>query len=483
MELVEGQPLRALIAPGGLPLDQFVEIADSLADALGAAHARSVLHRDLKPENIMITPSGRVKMLDFGLAKFYQGPAAAPISDTRPNLTAAGAWIGTAPYMSPEQASSEAVDHRSDIFSLGIVFHELLTGLQPFRGRTVTHVLSAILRDDPPPIRDVRGDLPDALLEIIARCLAKRPEERFASASELRQRLLQLRRQIGQPSGSADAQPLFGAATPAPAAPARRSTAASAAAAPAIWRAFDSRWLLTSLLAAVWAINWIETTAEESWVRRTAGWVGYDFAEAFTWFEGGLSFDRHDLAGTAAVYLGSIAYFFVPVLLFALTLAALVPRAQRDGYRVFVFAIAVTYALTVPFYLLLPVPERWAHPESHAMLLSDLWSVRLIETIRPISGLDNCFPSFHVSGSVVVVIVWYLFRLPFRHSIACLGAAVCLSTFVLGIHWIADIAAGAALAPVSVRTALSMNAHVRARLSGSGIASDPNATLARQEAL
>ena len=141
-----------------------------------------------------------------------------------------------------------------------------------------------------------------------------------------------------------------------------------------------------------------------------------------------------------------------------MTLAALLPRATLDGYRIFVLSIAVTYAVSLPFFVLLPVPERWAFPDSQAVLLSDLWSARLIETIRPISGLDNCFPSFHVSGTFDLVFVWYVLRLRFRHAIALLGAAVALSTILLGIHWLADVVAGVALAIVSVRVATRLNA-------------------------
>jgi membrane-associated phospholipid phosphatase len=145
-----------------------------------------------------------------------------------------------------------------------------------------------------------------------------------------------------------------------------------------------------------------------------------------------------------------------------LTLAALVPRPARDGYRIFAFAITTCYVLSLPFFLLLPVPERWALPDSQAILLSDLWTATLIETIRPISGLDNSFPSFHVSATFALVFVWYVLRLRYRHAIASLGAAVALSTFLLGIHWIADIVAGLGLALVSVRAALWMNDRVRA---------------------
>jgi membrane-associated phospholipid phosphatase len=232
-----------------------------------------------------------------------------------------------------------------------------------------------------------------------------------------------------------------------------------------LWKILDSRWGITGIIAGLWLVNWIETNAEDLWSVRTGAWLGYDFAAAFSWFERGLSFDRHDLAGGVAVYLGSIAYFALPVVLLALTLVCLVPRPTRDAYRVFAFAILVCYGLSLPFYLFLPIPERWAYPESHAILLSDLWSAKLIEAIRPISGVDNCFPSFHVSGTFATVFVWFVFRLRFRYSIGFLGGTVALSTMLLGIHWLADIIAGFALAVVGVRIALWMNERVHAQLT------------------
>lgn len=110
--------------------------------------------------------------------------------------------------------------------------------------------------------------------------------------------------------------------------------------------------------------------------------------------------------------------------------------------------------------MLLPIPERWALPDSHAVLPSDLWSTALIETVRPISGLDNCFPSFHVAGTFDAVLVWYLLRLRYRHAIGFLGGAVPISTVLLGIHWVADVVAGLALAAVSVRATIWINARI-----------------------
>jgi hypothetical protein len=473
MELVEGQSLRDMIRPSGMSAGRFLEIAVSLADAIGSAHARGVLHRDLKPENIMITNSGWVKVLDFGLAKFHTDETRIGSADThlKTDLSVDGVAMGTVPYMSPEQAEGLVTDHRSDIFSLGVVFHEMLTGSRPFQGKTTAQLLSSILRDEPPALESQRRDLPADFGDLLRRCLRKQPDGRFPSASELLTCLRQLRRQVDQlattePARLAAPHVTTSVAWRTPASDAAWTEDADEGAGAAVWRrALNTRWGITAIILALWTFNWIETNAEELWTDRRGSWIGYEFAAAFNWFERGLSFERHDLAGPAAVYLGSVAYFFLPALLLGLTLVALLPRRSVDGYRVFAFAILICYGASLPFYLLLPVPERWAYPDSQAILLSDLWSSRLIETIRPISGLDNCFPSFHVSGTMALVLVWYVLRLRFRHVVACLGAAVVISTFLLGIHWIADIVAGLALAIVAVGVALWMNGRVRARLA------------------
>jgi membrane-associated phospholipid phosphatase len=388
----------------------------------------------------MITSSGRVKVLDFGLAKFHSNVTVGEAA-TRSGITAEGMAIGTAPYMSPEQASGDSIDHRSDVFSLGAVFHEMLTGHQPFKGRSVAQVLAAILRDDPPALTDSRPDAPPALGDIVRRCLRKPPEERYASAVELHEALTSVARR-GSTSMS---WPATSSRTDAAIGQGEQFEV--------VGRLFSTKWGLTLVLVLLGVINWIETNAEELWSVRRGSWLGYDVAAAFRWFEGAISFDRHDLAGPAAVYLGSIAYFFVPLVLVTATLVALVPRRDITGYRQFVIAITICYLVSLPFYLLLPIPERWAFPDSQAILLSDLWSARLIETIRPISGLDNCFPSFHVSGTVALVLTWYAQRLRYRHAVAFLGAAVVISTLLLGIHWLADIVAGLGLGLIAVRVA------------------------------
>jgi len=182
MQLVEGESLDRLIPRGGMAVDRILEIASAIAGSLAAAHDKGIVHRDLKPANVMITGDGRVKVLDFGLAK---SAAATPDERLDPDVTTqlqtrTGAVMGTMPYMSPEQVAGRAVDHRSDIFSLGVMLYELATGERPFQGGSSAELASAILRDPPPPLSPRRAGLPEGLMRIITRCLEKEPDARFS---------------------------------------------------------------------------------------------------------------------------------------------------------------------------------------------------------------------------------------------------------------------------------------------------------------
>ncbi len=188
MELVRGRTLSAILPADGMPLPRFFEIAIPLVDGVAAAHQRGITHRDLKPSNVMVTEEGQVKVLDFGLAKFNQELTDPKLSEFR-TATKEGFIIGTLGYLSPEQAESKAVDHRADIFSLGVVFYEMLTGRLPFRGDSPASVVSSILRDRPPLLSDVSADIPRDLGRIVKRCLEKDPGRRFQSALDLRNEL------------------------------------------------------------------------------------------------------------------------------------------------------------------------------------------------------------------------------------------------------------------------------------------------------
>ena len=203
MEWVEGESLDHTLPPSGLALPKVFDIGIALADALGAAHERGIIHRDLKPANVIVTKDGRVKVLDFGLAKLLaeQEPAPSAPDATATvakgeTLTAAGTIMGTMPYMSPEQIGGEALDARSDIFSLGVVLYELATGRRPFAGKNPAETASAILRDAPRPLAESRQDAPRQLVRIVDHCLQKDPDARFQTAKDVRNELRALRQEV-----------------------------------------------------------------------------------------------------------------------------------------------------------------------------------------------------------------------------------------------------------------------------------------------
>lgn len=196
MELVEGQTLDTLIPATGLPLSRFLELALPLADALTAAHQKQITHRDLKPANVMVAADDRVKVLDFGLARVAAALPAETVEATRAVLTGEGTIVGTMPYMSPEQIEGRHVDHRTDLFSLGVMFHEMLTGSRPFTGPSSPQLMSSILRDVPESVSSLRTDVPEALSRLIHRCLEKRPDDRVQTARDVYNELKHAQRQL-----------------------------------------------------------------------------------------------------------------------------------------------------------------------------------------------------------------------------------------------------------------------------------------------
>ena len=195
MELVRGKTLAELLPKNGFSLAKFFDLATPLADAVSAAHDEGITHRDLKPDNVMLSDDGRIKVLDFGLAK-TAGGFSSETGDSElatKAKTREGAIIGTVHYMSPEQAVGKAVELRSDIFSLAIVFYEMLTGRRPFEGDTPAEVLSSIIKDTPSPVKELREDVPRELSKMIARCLAKDPRRRLQTALDVRNDLEELK--------------------------------------------------------------------------------------------------------------------------------------------------------------------------------------------------------------------------------------------------------------------------------------------------
>ncbi len=207
MEMVEGRSLREQVADGPLPLKKLLDLAVQIAEGLAKAHAAGIVHRDLKPENVMVSRDGFVKILDFGLAKLAES-SAGELSDL-PTMagpaTRPGTVLGTVGYMSPEQASGHPVDFRSDQFSFGSILYELATGKRAFQKATGVETMSAIIREEPEPLGQVNPRAPAPLRWIVERCLAKDPEERYASTRDLARDLRSIRDHLSETSAAAAA--------------------------------------------------------------------------------------------------------------------------------------------------------------------------------------------------------------------------------------------------------------------------------------
>jgi len=183
MEYIAGTSLDRLITPNGLPLSEALAYATQIATALAAAHAAGIVHRDIKPANVIVTAESQVKILDFGLAKLAEGAASDALTEVRTQhsaLTEAGMVLGTVAYMSPEQASARPVDHRTDIFSLGVMLSEMLTGQRSFQGKSNVEMMHAIINDAAPPL----PNQPPELEDILAKAIAKDPKDRYQHAGD-----------------------------------------------------------------------------------------------------------------------------------------------------------------------------------------------------------------------------------------------------------------------------------------------------------
>jgi hypothetical protein len=205
MELVEGRTVRDLLASGPLPTRRVLDVGTQVAEGLAAAHAAGIVHRDLKPENLILSKDGYVKILDFGLAKLAERGVAAsegPTMSAGAPGTEPGTVMGTVGYMSPEQAAGQPVDFRSDQFSLGSILYEMTTGERAFQRRTSVETLAAILREEPKPIAGLNPAAPAPLRWTIERCLAKEPDERYASTKDLARDLKSVRDHLSEASGA-----------------------------------------------------------------------------------------------------------------------------------------------------------------------------------------------------------------------------------------------------------------------------------------
>ena len=229
MELVDGKTLRELMVTGALPVKRVLNVGAQVAEGLAKAHSAGIVHRDLKPENVMVSKDGFVKILDFGLAKLIEPDAASHGLSAMPTMgqpeTHPGTVLGTVGYMSPEQASGEPLDYRSDQFSLGTILYEMATGTKAFQRKTAAETMSAIIREEPEPAGKLRPDLPPPVRWVIDRCLAKDRDERYASTRDLARDLAGLRDHITEASTGSGAL----AASPARPRPRWMGTAAALA--------------------------------------------------------------------------------------------------------------------------------------------------------------------------------------------------------------------------------------------------------------
>jgi Tol biopolymer transport system component len=255
MELVKGKPLRARLAERSLPIPEILSIGAQIAEGLSAAHALGIVHRDLKPENVMVTEEGRVKILDFGLAKLTEPGGSGAEETHAPTISAAtepGVVMGTVGYMSPEQVLGKPLDFRSDQFALGSILYEMATGRRAFRRGSAPQTQAAIIQDEPEPITGINEKVPAPLRWIVERCLAKEPRRRYASTEDLARDLSTVRDRLSEATGPTRAL----AGPPHPARPRARVVALLASAAVA---------LIVGVLA------WALLRSEASWKNPLAG--------------------------------------------------------------------------------------------------------------------------------------------------------------------------------------------------------------------
>jgi serine/threonine protein kinase len=209
MEYLEGETLAQRLNKGALPLDQALQYAIQMADALDKAHRQGIVHRDLKPGNIMLTKAG-TKLLDFGLAKLGATPAGALAGvsalPTQEGLTAHGTILGTFQYMAPEQLEGKDADARTDIFAFGAVVYEMVTGKKAFDGKSHASLIAAILEHEPPALSAAHVAVPRQLEHVVRRCLAKSPEERWQTASDLHRELKWAAESTGQDASRENAE-------------------------------------------------------------------------------------------------------------------------------------------------------------------------------------------------------------------------------------------------------------------------------------
>ena len=475
MKFVVGRSLEDVLDEGLIPWQEARRILWEAAKALAHAHRREVVHRDIKPGNIMIDEEGRTLLADFGISKALAATT---------KLTATGVVIGTPAYLSPEQAKSLEIDGRTDQYSLGMVAYRMFAGRVAFEGESLHSLLYQQVFEPPPPLADLCPELPSNIVVAIEKALSKKPEDRYPSMDDFASAIWP-ERETGTAGLSTQSEALY--ATP--------PKAGLAVGDPSVGGIEDTETALlpdtdrvdsrtaegkevrgedrvhegagratltklkwTGLLGVVFLVNYVQTAFETCCKRQSTVDLGFDIATALHHIERHFRFVNHDLTNAVAVYGYSVSYFFLlPVL--ALLVAYFAWRKSVRAYRGFVLGIAAAYAISLPFFLFFPVIERWAFPDSGAIMLSDLWTSGLIEAIRPISALDNSFPSFHTSSSIVISLTCFAYALPLRWMTFFLSWTIILATITLGIHWIPDLIAGLAVGVLAVVFGIRIQDH------------------------
>jgi serine/threonine protein kinase/membrane-associated phospholipid phosphatase len=475
MKFVVGRSLDEVLEKGTIPWQEAKRILWEAAQALGHAHRRGVIHRDIKPGNIMIDDEGRTLLADFGISKALAATT---------KLTATGVVVGTPAYLSPEQAKSLEVDGRTDQYSLGMVGYRMFAGRVAFEGESLHSLLYQQVFEAPPPLAEFCPDLPPNIVEAVERALLKDPDDRYPSmddfaaavwperapaahglASDSDQSFAAVQSGITsdlrQPTpGIEDTATALLSDAPLPASHAVAGKDEKDRAEPLddARTATLTKLKWTGLLGVVFLVNYVQTAFETCCKRESTVDLGFDVATALHQIERYFQFVNHDLTNPVAVYGYSVSYFFLlPVL--ALMVAAFSWRKSVRAYRGFVLGITAAYAISLPFFLLFPVIERWAFPDSGAIMLSDLWTSGLIEAIRPISALDNSFPSFHTSSSIVISLTCFAYSLPLRWMTLFLSWTIILATIALGIHWVPDLIAGLAVGVLAVVLGVRIQDH------------------------
>jgi serine/threonine protein kinase len=469
--------LQEEIRAGGGPLkERIVRWTQNALEALACIHRAGIVHRDVKPSNFLLSDDDRALLTDFGVAL---------TTDDR-RLTRTLEQMGTLAYMAPEQRTDRTVTGKADIYGLAVVLHELTTGSLPvlFPGSGLNGRFGELIREMGAMKPEDRPTAEEALKRLQE--IALDPEPLFVPPSEpvIELRSPKSRRGKGpKPPVVEEMPPSEVPVTPTRKTPTRRPTPKNRLTPPPILdpvlelppapvvprpdhhlNVRRKKIFAIAVLAALFAFNFVETRTETLWrdTHPAGAVLEQTLGSASQWFEAGFDFEGHDGAGAVAENVSSLAYFILFPLLGVIALVTCARRRDPNAMLLLATAAAVDYALTLPFYLFFPVPERWTFADSGAILLSDRVSSTLIQAFRPFSGLNNCFPSFHVSATVILIVVLFRARFLFRRAAALVGMAVALSTLLLGIHWLSDIIAGAATGVLSLYVAERVLAAVSA---------------------